>query len=87
MLMVFLNETNCMGYYIYYFRGIFLDIFSIVFGVVGAFSGYSSFGELPILWQILIILPGLFMLFSLPVSIISEIVQFFKRRRSKIKIE
>ncbi len=53
--------------------------FSVVFALIYGLAGYS-FEELPIIAKLLIIVPGLCMLFSLPISIIIEIIQWIKRK-------
>ena len=59
----------------------FWIVFSVVFGVTAGLAGYTSFEEIPILWQMLVIVSGLAMLFSLPISVVVEIIQYLKRKK------
>ena len=52
--------------------------FVLAFAAVGA--GYHSFEEMPILWQLLIIVPGFAMIFSIPIAVIVEIVRWIRNR-------
>ena len=62
--------------------GAFLWVFfSVAFALVYGLAGYS-FEELPIICKALIIIPGLFLIFSVPVSIIIEIILWIKRKLS-----
>ena len=58
--------------------GIFWVMFSIVYGIIGGLSG-----ETPVLGMALIYLFGMLFFFSLPVTVIIEIVNWAKRRRAR----
>lgn len=53
---------------------------SFVLGFAAVGAGYHSFEEMPILWQLLIIIPGFTMIFSIPIAIIIEIVRWIRNR-------
>jgi len=53
---------------------------SFVLGFAAAGAGYTSVEEMPLLWQLLIYIPGLAMIFAIPVAIIIEIIRWIKGR-------
>jgi len=65
------------GFILMVVGGIFWVIFSIIYGIIGGFTG-----EVPTEGWVLVYLFGALFFFSLPVTIVIEVVNWVRRRRA-----